>query len=101
MVAFALTVAPGTGAAACPPPVRETPRYPARQLIGGVSGTTLVLARIDGCGRVLEVKVSQGSGVEALDAEALPTVRGWVLSPAQREPVGGGPWVQMPVQLGG
>lgn len=98
VLAFALAVAPA--AADCPTPVMATPRYPARQLRGGVAGTTLVLARIDDCGRVVEAKVSEGSGQAALDEAALETVRGWVLSPAQREKVGG-PWVKMPVRFAG
>ena len=101
LLLFALAAAPVGGAAACPPPVMEMPRYPARQLMGRVSGTTLVLARIDDCGRVLEAKVSESSGDKSLDAEALLTVRAWLLSPAQREQVGGGPWVKMPVKFGG
>lgn len=98
---FALAVAPSPGAADCPPPFMAQPRYPAEQLIADVSGTTLVLARIDGCGRVVEAKVSEGSGESALDDEALATVRSWVLSEAQIKQVGGGPWVKMPVRFAG
>lgn len=98
---FALAVAPSPAAAECPPPFMALPRYPADQLRGNVSGTTLVLARIDDCGRVVEAKVSEGSGESALDEEALVTVRSWVLSEAQRKQVGGGPWVKMPVKFGG
>ena len=98
---FALAVAPSAGAADCPPPAMAPPRYPSKQLMNGVAGTTVVLARIDPCGRVLEAKLSAGSGDTALDEEALLTVRGWVLSPAQREQVGAGPWVKMPVKFGG
>ena len=90
---LALAAAPAPAAADCPTPFMATPRYPAKQLMANVSGTTLVLARIDGCGRVVEAKVSEGSGVDALDTEALITVRAWVLSPAQIAQVGGGPWV--------
>lgn len=97
---LALAVAPSPSAAECPAPVMAPPQYPAKQLRGGVSGTTLVLARIDDCGRVVEAKVSEGSGQSALDDAALETVRGWVLSPAQREKVGG-PWVKMPVRFAG
>ena len=98
---LALAVAPSPGAAECPPPFMALPRYPGKQLMGNVAGTTLVLARIDDCGRVVEAKVSEGSGVSALDEEALVTVRSWVLSEAQRKQVGGGPWVKMPVKFGG
>ena len=98
---LALAAAPAPAAADCPTPFMATPRYRAKQLMANVSGTTLVLARIDGCGRVVEAKVSEGSGVDALDTEALITVRAWVLSPAQIAQVGGGPWVKMPVKFGG
>ncbi len=98
---LALAVAPAPAAAECPPPFMAAPRYPAKQLKANVSGTTLVLARIDECGRVVEAKVSDGSGESELDAEALLTVRAWVLSPAQIAQVGGGPWVKMPVKFGG
>ncbi len=100
LLMLALAAAPAAGAVGCPPPVMEAPRYPAKQLRGGVAGTTTVLARIDECGRVVEAKVSEGSGQAALDDAALETVRGWVLSPAQREKVGG-PWVKMPVRFAG
>jgi TonB family protein len=100
MLMLALAVAPSPGAADCPPPVMAPPHYPAKQLRDGVSGTTIVLARIDACGRVVEAKVSEGSGQSALDDAALETVRGWVLSQAQREKVGG-PWVKMPVRFAG
>lgn len=98
---LALAVAPSPVAAACPAPFMAAPRYPAKQLMADVAGTTLVLARIDECGRVVEAKVSEGSGESALDAEALLTVRAWVLSPAQIAQVGGGPWVKMPVKFAG
>ncbi len=98
---LALAVAPAPAAADCPPPFMAAPRYPAKQLMADVSGTTLVLARIDECGRVVEAKVSEGSGESALDTEALVTVRAWVLSPAQITQVGGGPWVKMPVKFAG
>ncbi|MCX7033328.1 MAG: energy transducer TonB [Arenimonas sp.] len=101
LLMLALAAAPVDGSAACPPPAMGMPRYPADQLRGNVAGTTLVLARIDDCGRVVEAKLSESSGDKSLDAEALLTVREWVLSPAQREQVGGGPWVKMPVKFGG
>lgn len=84
----------------CPAPVMGPPRYPVEMMRSNVSGITLVLARVDECGRVLEPRVHTGSGHESLDAAALETVRAWVLSPAQRVQVGG-PWVRLPVKFGG
>jgi len=81
-------------------PVMGLPRYPAEMMRSNISGTTLVLARIDDCGRVLEPRVHASSGHAPLDAAALDTVRAWVLSPAQRAQVGG-PWVKLPVKFGG
>lgn len=101
LLLLALAAAPVDGATSCPPPLMVMPRYPLDQLRGNVAGITLVLARIDECGRVVEAKVSESSGDKSLDSEALLTVREWVLSPAQREQVGGGPWVKMPVKFGG
>lgn len=104
VLAVALTAAPPAAVesaqAACPPPVMGLPRYPVAQLKSNVSGTTVVLARIDDCGRVLEAKVHAGSGESTLDEAALDTVRAWVLSPAQIARVGG-PWVKLPVKFGG
>lgn len=100
LLMLALAAAPAPAAQDCPAPEMAAPVYPSRQLVAGISGTTIVLARIDDCGRVVEAKVSEGSGQAPLDDAALETVRGWVLTPAQREKAGG-PWVKLPVRFGG
>ncbi len=88
LLAFAVAVAPAVPAAVsaepCPAPTMRPPRYPAEQLIANTAGTTLVMATIDDCGRVVEATVATSSGHAALDAAALETVGDWVLSPAQR-----------------
>lgn len=58
---LALSPAAGTTpvVAPCPGPGMVAPRYPANRLKGGTSGKTIVLARIDECGRVVEAKVDR------------------------------------------
>ena len=100
----AATTAPAGVPAAdgtCPAPVMAAPRYPADMMVSNTSGTTVVMGRFDACGRVLEARVEKGSGHARLDEAAVQTVLGWVLSPAQRAQVGGGPWAKMPVKFGG
>jgi TonB family protein len=85
---------------ACPPPVRGLPRYPMDALRANRSGVTLVLARIDACGRVVESRIHTPSGHPQMDEAAHDAVKGWVLSPAERERIGG-EWVKLPVKFGG
>lgn len=89
-----------TDPAACPPPVRGLPRYPADALRANLSGTTLVLARIDACGRVVESRIHTPSGHPQMDEAAHVAVKGWVLSPEERARIGGD-WVKLPVKFGG
>ena len=84
----------------CPEPVRGLPRYPTDALRANLSGTTLVLARIDACGRVVESRIHTASGHPQMDEAAHEAVKGWVLSPAERVRVGG-EWVKLPVKFGG
>lgn len=58
----------------CPAPVREHPRFPASMARVGVGGVTVVLARIDECGRVVESKLAASSGEPDLDAAAIEAV---------------------------
>lgn len=97
---LALAVAPSPGVADCPPPVMSWPRYPIKQLRGGTSGKTIVLARIDACGRVVEAKVDTASGHMEMDAAALAAAKASVLSPEQIARVPNG-WVKMPFAFGG
>lgn len=98
LVAAALLVASGARAAECPAPVREPPRFPASMARIGVAGVAVVLARIDACGRVVESRISTGSGEPDLDAAALTAVAGWVLSAEERARIGG-TWVKLPVKF--
>ncbi len=97
---LALAVAPVPAAAECPPPVMSWPRYPIKHIRGGTTGKTIVLARIDPCGRVVEAKVDTGSGYMEMDAAALAAAKASVLSPAQMARVPNG-WVKMPFAFGG
>lgn len=85
---------------ACPKPVRGLPRYPVDAMRANRSGTTLVLARIDGCGRVVESRIHTPSGHPQMDEAAHVAVKGWVLSPDERARIGG-EWVKLPVKFGG
>jgi TonB family protein len=103
LLAFAVAMAPAAvpaETAPCPAPVMRLPRYPAEMMRSNVSGTTLVMATIDDCGRVIEASVDTSSGRAALDAAALETVSAWVLSPAQRAKIKGSR-VKLPVSFGG
>jgi TonB family protein len=82
----------------CPAPVREPPRFPASMARSGVAGVAVVLARIDGCGRIVESRISASSGEPDLDAAALTAVAGWVLSADERARIGGA-WVKLPVKF--
>jgi TonB family protein len=89
-----------TDPSACPPPVRGVPRYPMEAMRANLSGVTLVLARIDGCGRVVESRIHTTSGHPQMDEAAHVAVKGWVLSPEERARIGG-EWVKLPVKFGG
>lgn len=97
---LALATAPAPAALDCPPPALAWPRYPMKQLRGGTAGKTIVLARIDPCGRVVEAKVDTGSGHMEMDAAALLAAKASVLSPEQMARVPNG-WVKMPFAFGG
>lgn len=86
--------------AACPAPSRQAPQYPISMMRSNVSGTVMVKARIDDCGRVVEPEVVGSSGHAALDQAAMDTVLLWVLNQAERDQVGQG-WVNLPVNFGG
>lgn len=103
-LSMALAVAPTPAVtsdpAVCPEPVRGVPRYPIEAMRANLSGVTLVLARIDSCGRVLESRVHTSSGHPQMDEAAHEAVKAWVLSPAERARIGG-EWVKLPVKFGG
>jgi TonB family protein len=104
VMALALALSPSpvavAGDVACPEPGMALPRYPADRLFSGTQGKTLVLARIDDCGRVVEATVETGSGHSDLDEAALVAARASVLSPEQRARVPTG-WVKLPFAFGG
>ena len=100
-LAVASTPAPDlVSDATCPAPARQVPLHPISTMRNKISGTALVKARIDGCGRVIEPRVVDSSGHAVLDQAALDTVLLWVLNEDERRQVGDG-WVNLPVRFGG
>lgn len=61
------------------------PRYPARALRRGESGTVMVQARIGVDGVPQTVTVARGSGSRDLDRAAVEAVRQWRFQPATRD----------------
>jgi TonB family protein len=98
LLMLALAAAPSP--AACPPPAMPLPRFPIEVYKRGRPATAKVLARIDGCGRVVEVRLHTASGQPAVDETALKTVGTWVLGESQRAQVTG-EWVRIPVSFAG
>lgn len=96
----AATASAGPEAGACPAPVRIQPRYPVKLARANKTGTVLVGARFDDCGRVIETRVDESSGEPLFDAAARESVARYVLSEAQRAKAVDG-WVQAPVKFGG
>lgn len=64
-----------------------------------LAGTTLVLARVDTHGEVVEVRVETSSGQKSLDDAALEGVRRWHFKPAYRDGVPTDAYVRVPVVM--
>lgn len=106
-LAALLALAPATGVAStapdattCPPPRTVQPRYPVAEARANKVGLVLVGARFDDCGRIVETRLDESSGIAAFDESALASVSAYVLSPEQRAKAKDG-WVQAPVKFGG
>lgn len=81
----AATPAPSAGADSSARPLRSPPpRYPARALQRGESGTVLLQVEVDPRGRPQRVNVVQSSRSRSLDREAVRAVERWEFSPAIR-----------------
>jgi len=100
MVATAPAAVPEQAPQSCPQPGRPAPLYPPDKLRANVSGTAVIRGSIDGCGRVIEPRILEGSGHSDLDQAALDAVRLWVLNDDERRVVGGDA-VNFPVHFGG
>lgn len=106
--ALALSASPATAnedaptaAADCPAPVTVLPRYPIDDLRAGRTGTVVVGARFDDCGRVLETRVERRTGRgKGFAAAARASVEASVLDPAKRASAVDG-WAQVEVKFGG
>ncbi len=84
-------------APACPPrePMKP-PVYPAALAAERVGGVTVLRARLDDCGRPVEIQVENSSGRQELDDAAVAAMRGWQLN----RPVGEeGRQVRIPVDF--
>lgn len=81
----------------CPsPPPMKPPVYPAALVAERVGGVTVLVARLDDCGRPVEIQVENSSGYVELDEAAVAAMRGWQLNP----PVGEeGRRVRIPVNF--
>lgn len=80
--------APPAGALVQPRPIAgrmPAPRYPARALRRGDSGTVLVRAEIGPDGVPTSVDVAEGSGSRQLDRAAVDAVERWRFHPAMRD----------------
>ena len=66
----------------CPVPGRIAPVYPQSMVRLQATGSVVLELSADGCGRVIEVRIKQGSGHAALDEAAVAAARQWVLDPA-------------------
>lgn len=84
----------------CPAPYITTPRYPADLARSNRSGSVLIAARIDDCGRVLETRIETSSGFELFDRAAKDAVATYVLSASQRAKARDG-WIMVPLRFGG
>lgn len=71
--------------APCPTPQKNwPPAFTLRMLEENLTGSVLLGAGTDACGRVTSVVVQTSSGHRMLDEAAIKAVREWTLSPAQR-----------------
>ena len=74
--------------AQCPTPSKNwPPDYPPQAMVAEVTGTVVVAATVDACGRVLAATVQISSRHKLLDDAGIKAVRQWTLSAAQRAQV--------------
>ena len=78
----------------CPPPA-----FPAQARKARLSGTALVLVRIDALGRPLSVTLQRTSGHTILDTAALSAVRNWRFEPARRDGIPVDARLEVPVRF--
>lgn len=84
----------------CPPARTYQPRYPADMARRNRTGTAIVEARVDACGRVLEVRLADSAGWPQLNTAALEAVAGFVV-PAKTVAGAVDGWVKVPIRFGG
>jgi len=73
------------------------PAYPIAALRMGESGTTIVEAKVDAAGNVIDTQVHESSGYRDLDRAAVRAVREFVFAPADGKAASGGGTILVPV----
>jgi len=87
---------PSAGAAYLDNPA---PAYPVSARRRGQSGLVVLQVKVSEAGKVLDVRVTQSAGAEALDRAALDAVRGWTFVPARRGDVPVAATVEVPIRF--
>jgi TonB family protein len=83
----------------CPPARVVAPELPAAAADRDLHGVSVVGARFDDCGRVVETRLERSSGHPLLDEAARATVGSWVL-PGEVRAKAVGEWIRQPVRFG-
>lgn len=86
--------------ATCPAPKTVAPRYPIDMMRKNKTGTAIVEARVDACGRVLETRLAESAGYPQLNAAAQEAVAIFVFTPEAVAAADDG-WVKVPMKFGG
>jgi periplasmic protein TonB len=75
---------------------RRTPLYPQAARLRGAEGVTLLRVRVEGSGRVGEVRIEHSAGDGALDRAASQAIRAWRFEPLRELR---SLWVLIPVEF--
>lgn len=83
----------------CPAPRIVAPELPASALGRDLQGISVIGARFDHCGRIVDTRLERSSGHPLLDETAQTTVASWVLPETMRARAVDG-WIRQPVRFG-
>jgi protein TonB len=75
------------------------PAYPPRAVELGLTGTTVIRARVTTSGETEEIRIWRSSGQALLDAAAVAAVRRWAFEPASIDGRRVEAWVEVPVHF--